>query len=83
MTLLHALEHFDRIDLGPHPMIGLDFDGTLAPIVDTPDAAELPKATRPVLLRLASTVPVVVVSGRDAGDVRARLGVRRALRRDR
>ncbi|HEX6076410.1 MAG TPA: trehalose-phosphatase [Micromonosporaceae bacterium] len=52
-----------------------DFDGTLSPIVDHPDAAVLPRGTRAVLVRLARHCPVAVISGRDLADVRARVGL--------
>jgi trehalose-phosphatase len=52
-----------------------DFDGTLSPIVDHPDAAALPRGARAVLVRLARHCPVAVISGRDLADVRARVGL--------
>lgn len=56
------------------PLLGFDFDGTLAPIVMQPDEARLPEATARLLERLAARVPVAVVSGRQVLDVRHRLG---------
>lgn len=55
----------------------LDFDGTLAPIVDEPDAAEIRPEARGCLRELAAgeRVDVAVVSGRAAADVRDRVGV--------
>lgn len=53
----------------------LDYDGTLTPIVDRPDLAVLADATREVLVRLAKTCPVAIVSGRDLADVRERVGI--------
>lgn len=58
-----------------HPLLILDFDGTLAPIVDDPDAAALPTETRDVLDQLVRCVPVAVVSGRDLRDVRDRVAM--------
>lgn len=60
---------------GLRPVVFLDFDGTLAPIVDDPDDAGLPAGTREVLERLASRCTVAVVSGRDLRDVRSRLDI--------
>jgi trehalose 6-phosphate phosphatase len=54
-------------------LIGLDFDGTLAPIVTRPDAAGLRAPTRALLTQLAARYPVVVISGRARADVTARL----------
>jgi trehalose 6-phosphate phosphatase len=54
----------------------LDFDGVLAPIVDRPEDAAAPPATRAELERLVECYGVVaVVSGRASEDVRARVGV--------
>lgn len=52
----------------------LDFDGTLAPIVDRPELAAMPDRTRHALERLMAMdgVTVAVVSGRGLGDVRER-----------
>ena len=48
-------------------LIGLDFDGTLAPIVPDPDQARAHPGVRPVLERLAPLVGrVAVVTGRPA-----------------
>ena len=49
----------------------LDYDGTLTPIVERPEDATLPPATRDALRRLARRCPVAVVSGRGLDDVRA------------
>jgi trehalose-phosphatase len=54
----------------------LDYDGTLTPIVERPEAAVLAAATRSVLRSLARRCVLAVVSGRDLEDVRARVGVR-------
>lgn len=53
----------------------LDYDGTLTPIVDRPEDAHLGSEMRARVARLATHVPVAVVSGRDLADVRARVGV--------
>jgi trehalose 6-phosphate phosphatase len=55
-------------------LVGLDFDGTLAPIVSDPSAARMPAATRAALARAARLFPCVVISGRSREDVRRRLG---------
>jgi trehalose 6-phosphate phosphatase len=54
----------------------LDFDGVLAPIVDRPEDAAPPPETRAELERLVGKYALVaVVSGRESGDVRSRIGV--------
>ncbi|MEQ9498371.1 MAG: trehalose-phosphatase [Deltaproteobacteria bacterium] len=50
-------------------LVALDFDGTLAPIVDRPEDAALPEVTRPILERLASTHTLAIVTGRDVKSV--------------
>jgi trehalose-phosphatase len=66
----------DDLGLGARPLIGLDFDGTLAPIAATPDQAHILPAARDAVRRLAAGTAVCVVSGRDPSDVRARVGAR-------
>lgn len=56
----------------------LDFDGTLAPIVERPELAAMPPATREVLdgLLAAPGVEAAIVSGRGMADARERAGIR-------
>lgn len=55
----------------------LDFDGTLAPIVATPEQAALPEDVRTTLERLTAVpgVLVAVLSGRSLDDIRTRVGI--------
>jgi trehalose 6-phosphate phosphatase len=57
--------------------LGLDFDGTLAPIVQDPDDATLPAGTRRHLVALAEhpTVDIAVISGRSLDDIRSRVDI--------
>lgn len=57
--------------------LGLDFDGTLAPHVDDPAAAELTSTNRRVLEALSrrQAVDIAVISGRALDDVRTRVGI--------
>ena len=55
--------------------IFLDYDGTLTPIVEDPATATIPSATREAIERLARSVPVMIVSGRDLDDVRSMVDV--------
>ncbi len=57
------------------PVFLLDFDGTLAPIVDEPGEAYPSESMRRVVRRLAARWPVAVVSGRELVDVRERVGL--------
>ncbi|ELY87524.1 trehalose-phosphatase [Natrialba hulunbeirensis JCM 10989] len=58
-----------------HLLVCLDFDGTLAPIVDEPDAAALTAANDAAVASLAAAAPVTtaIVSGRSLADVRTRV----------
>ena len=51
----------------------LDYDGTLSPIVDDPDAAVISEGMRRAVARLAKQCLVAVVSGRDVRDVSRRM----------
>ena len=57
------------------PVLFLDYDGTLTPIVDRPELANLDPSVRDSLRRVSRLCPVAVISGRDLRDVRARVGV--------
>ena len=77
----NMLEHWDEVEtrlIGARSICVLaDFDGTLSPLVDRPDEAELPRAARRVLKALASRKRVIVgvVSGRALKDIRERVGL--------
>jgi trehalose-phosphatase len=72
-----ALDCIDEILLGDprKPVIFLDYDGTLTPIVDHPDAARLNDASRVALLRLSGLCGLAIISGRDLADVRKRVAI--------
>ncbi|HEX7964979.1 MAG TPA: trehalose-phosphatase [Gammaproteobacteria bacterium] len=55
---------------GPGTLLGLDYDGTLAPITANPDEARIPSHTRACLERAASRYPTVVITGRAVADAR-------------
>jgi trehalose 6-phosphate phosphatase len=73
LTLREAIE-----DLLRHRpvLVGVDFDGTLAPLVDHPSLAEPDATAIEILVRLAARpgMTVAVVSGRSLADLRERLG---------
>ncbi|MCO5122553.1 MAG: trehalose-phosphatase [Rhizobacter sp.] len=56
------------------PLMAFDFDGTLAHIVAHPDDARISQGVAMRLKRLATRLPVAIVTGRAADDVRERLG---------
>ncbi|HFD16742.1 MAG TPA: trehalose-phosphatase, partial [Rhodospirillales bacterium] len=53
----------------------LDFDGTLTPIAPHPRLARMDEGLRRILAGLADRMPVAVVSGRAAADVRRLVGI--------
>lgn len=62
-------------------VLGLDFDGTLAPIHDYPDTPQITMACRAALSRFftAPAVQVAVISGRSIEDLRPRIGLERVV----
>ena len=66
---------------GGRLLLMMDYDGTLSPIVSDPDQAWLPTAVRTDLRALAdcSEVRLCIISGRDLGDLRRRVGVPAAI----
>lgn len=68
-----VLERFARSKV----LLALDYDGTLAPIVEDPARALMHPATRELLTRAAELYPTIIVSGRAQADVRGRVhGIR-------
>ncbi|WP_433625475.1 trehalose-phosphatase [Halomicrococcus sp. NG-SE-24] len=73
----HLYALVDRLREADGLLVLLDFDGSLAPIVEDPDAAALPDETREAVvdLRDAPNVQVGIVSGRQLADLRERVDV--------
>lgn len=67
----------ERIAGAPKLFIGLDFDGTLSPIVQHFADARLPGETKGLIARLAKLpgVEVAIVSGRALDDLKSRVGL--------
>ena len=57
------------------PVLFLDYDGTLTPIVARPDLAVLAQSVRSTLTALADRWSVAIVSGRDRADVQRLVGI--------
>ncbi len=53
----------------------LDYDGTLTPIVATPERAILTAETRRIITELAALCPTAIVSGRDLRDIQKIVGI--------
>ncbi len=76
----HLFSHWEKIKSnfnGQHIFLFLDYDGTLTPIVSTPQAALLSEEHRSLLRRLsqAAHCRVAIISGRAVDDLRKRVGV--------
>jgi trehalose 6-phosphate phosphatase len=65
-----------EVAAAPDLIVAMDFDGTLSPIVDRPDAARPDPEAHAALLRIAALprTRVVVISGRALADLGPRLG---------
>jgi trehalose 6-phosphate synthase/phosphatase len=77
ITMIHLRKNrkclylFDHLDDIPRENIFLflDYDGTLTPIVDTPDKALMTKPMRSLIRELRDKLPVAIISGRSLKDV--------------
>lgn len=73
-----ALENFSEIDkqyLKNIPLLFLDFDGTLSPIVEHHADAAISEEMRGLVKELAKIYPVAVISGRGMDDVKERVNL--------
>ncbi|MDO8662511.1 MAG: trehalose-phosphatase [Candidatus Omnitrophota bacterium] len=75
--MIYFFEKWDKLKdkLKNKPLfIFLDFDGTLAPIADTPAKAAMPEETRRILKSLSkkTSCKVAVISGRSLEDVKSK-----------
>lgn len=71
-------ERLGRADLSrARVLVGLDLDGTLAPLAPRPEQARIPPATLARLSALGrrSDTAIAVISGRALADLRARVGL--------
>jgi trehalose 6-phosphate synthase/phosphatase len=65
-------------ELGPRLsslFLFLDYDGTLTPIVESPEKAVITERMRELLGRLKGIIPIAVISGRELADVREKVGL--------
>jgi trehalose 6-phosphate phosphatase len=76
-AFLHRPSLEQRLERAKSLLLCLDFDGTLAPIVDEPMLAVLPAETRQTLKELTALddLTMAIVSGRALGDVKGRVGL--------
>lgn len=61
--------------------IFLDFDGTLTPVVSTPEKAILPKAAKKLLKRISENpkIRLAFISGRSLEDIKSKIGIKNAI----
>jgi trehalose 6-phosphate phosphatase len=83
--MLKSFEEYQQIEkkiVGKKLLfIGLDYDGTLTPIVSHPDHARLPQDTKSLLTDL-SDLPntfVCIISGRSYEDIRKKVGIEKII----
>jgi trehalose-phosphatase len=57
----------------------LDYDGTLAPIAESPDKAAISHTMHTLVANVAARMPVAVVTGRGLDDIQQRLGIENAI----
>ncbi len=65
------IELFSKLNV----FLFLDFDGTLSPIVNHPEDAEMSDDMRKTLNELSSKIHVGIISGRDLDDLADRVGI--------
>ncbi len=70
-----STEEIKGVLSGKQPVLFLDYDGTLTPIVDTPDLAIISDAMRQTVLDLSRKLTVAVVSGRATDDVKSKVRI--------
>jgi trehalose-phosphatase len=66
---------------GKYVALLLDYDGTLTPIVETPDRARIPEQTRQLLKALSanSGCTLTIISGRCLKDIKKKVGLRNVV----
>jgi trehalose 6-phosphate synthase/phosphatase len=74
----HEFE-FRRELSGKDVFLFLDYDGTLAPIAETPEQASISHATHSLIARIAERMPLAVITGRGVDDVQQRIGIPEAI----
>lgn len=76
-VLEHVAAILARARHADHIVVALDFDGTLAPIADRPEQAEIPSETATILKELAETehVSLSILSGRSIINLKRKLNL--------
>jgi alpha,alpha-trehalose-phosphate synthase [UDP-forming]/trehalose-phosphatase len=71
---LYLFDHVDKIPK-KNIFLFLDYDGTLTPIVDLPEKANLSNKMRNILVTLHKKVPMAIISGRSINDIKQRVNI--------
>ena len=74
----HALSQCAELQkhlAGKELFLCLDFDGTLAPIVEQPEMAAMPDSIRTLIEVLREHYPIAVISGRSLQDLKCRVAL--------
>jgi trehalose-phosphatase len=74
-SALEAMEEIKEEAQQKEAAVFLDYDGTLTPIVESPDKAVLSDQMRERVINLAEVCTVAVISGRDLKDVQNMVGI--------
>jgi beta-phosphoglucomutase family hydrolase len=74
-SALDGFEALFRQAAGKRIVVFLDYDGTLTPIVETPDRAVMHEEMREAVTELSRHCPVGIISGRDLEDVRDKVRI--------
>jgi len=74
-NFFESSEEIKALLAGKQPVFFLDYDGTLTPIVATPDLAIISDAMRDTVVDLAGKLTVSIVSGRATDDVKSKVNI--------
>ena len=74
-SALERLEEIAHRAEGKEITVFLDYDGTLTPIVETPDKAILSESMRKTVIELSRHCTVGIISGRDLEDVKDKVRI--------
>jgi trehalose-phosphatase len=74
-SLFSRLSEFNSLLYNKKPVLFLDYDGTLTPIVKNPEDAILSEEMRNTLRQYNSKCPVAIISGRDMDDLKNLVGI--------
>ncbi|RMF91978.1 MAG: trehalose-phosphatase [Candidatus Schekmanbacteria bacterium] len=79
--LFFALDEIKRKMKKKNIFLFLDYDGTLSPIVDSPDKAILPNETKETIQKLSNLKDfgIAIISGRAINDIKKRVGIKKII----